>query len=316
MLAEHFFSSGDSVAGDTLMLMNRTAPKMSDIRDVRLRVSLDPSLPITTDDVQGATVYVHPYNGNTIVLYSDGDWEQRALEEVLLVNETLAADTVYDLFLYWTGTAIAAEMTTWANTTTRAVALEQLDGVYVRSDDNTRRYIWSGATDSSGLFNDAQADRASWNQHNRVQRSVSYNFTGSWTVGAGPRPINNNSSIRVKALAGLGGSSVVLMAGLSGEAVSSGGATPVPGQAKVTAGIGVNSTSASTAACLQLPGGMGITGPAAPDTPAFICWPMGVAFLAEQRIGYTTYTPLESAAVTGGANITGSNGGIVGLVFA
>lgn len=303
MLAEHFFSTGDSVAGDTLMLMNRTAPKMSDIRDVRLRVSLDPDLPITTDDVQGTTIYVHPYNGNTIVLYSDGEWAQRSLEEVLLVNETLAADTVYDLFLYWDGEEIQGELTPWASASARTFALELLDGVYVKELDNTRRYIWSGATDASGDFNDAQTNRASWNLYNKVGYSIAKTHSGVWTVSTSYGPIAGNAAINVQILNGLTGA-VLLLAGVAGHQAGS-----INGSSKLEGGIGVNATG-SDSGLLSLPQGFGLSIPAG---ATWKMWMSAFSMLSETRLGYHKYYPLEKAT---GSPITGSAGGILGLVFA
>jgi hypothetical protein len=72
----------------------------------------------TTNQTSKTTVYWTPYNGSTVPIYdaTTSDFVNRTTAEVsVAVPSTLFR--LYDIFAYWTGSAVALETTNWNQTT-------------------------------------------------------------------------------------------------------------------------------------------------------------------------------------------------------
>jgi len=83
------------------------------------RLTLTSGTPVTTSDVTGATtLYYTPYVGNGIALF-DGTstWTVRTFSELSLSLSGFTANTNYDIFAYWTGSAVALEAESWGTNT-------------------------------------------------------------------------------------------------------------------------------------------------------------------------------------------------------
>lgn len=144
------------------------------------RLTLESGVPVSTSDqLNKTTIYMTPYLGKQIALYVDGAWVIKETSEISLALGSASASTPFDIFAYWTGSAVALELVEWTNDTTRATALAFQDGIYVKSGDATRRYIGTGRTNSNpGNCVDADAARFVWNWQNQVTRRL-YKYDGT-----------------------------------------------------------------------------------------------------------------------------------------
>lgn len=83
------------------------------------RLTLTSGTPVTTSDVTAATtIYYTPYAGNGIALF-DGTstWTVRTFSELSLSLSGFTANTNYDIFAHWTGSAVALEAESWGTNT-------------------------------------------------------------------------------------------------------------------------------------------------------------------------------------------------------
>ncbi len=141
-----------------------------------LRLTLTSGTPVITSDVASATlVYLTPYTSGTIGLYYNGSWRLYNTAEISLSIGTKVASTNYDIFAYYTGSAVALEFSNaWTNATTRATALARQDGVLVKSGDSTRRYIGTIRTISTTKTADTATQRFVYNEYNQKLKTMVY----------------------------------------------------------------------------------------------------------------------------------------------
>ena len=189
------------------------------------RLTLTSGTPVTTTDVTSATtVYFTPYNGNRIALYSGTAWQLLTYSE-LSVAVPSNTTTPFDIFAYNNSGTVALEAVAWTNDTTRATAITLQDGIYVKSGATTRRYLGSGRTTSvSGRCEDSATKRFLFNHYNRISKTfyISASGTGySYSTGTW-RAQNNDTAIRVEAIAGVSETQVRFM-GSVGSLTSAGG---------------------------------------------------------------------------------------------
>jgi hypothetical protein len=143
-------------------------------------------------------LWVVPCEGNAIGLWDGSAWTARATGGIA-INLALSPRTAglpFDVFLYWDGSAVQADLVDWATINARAVGLLTVDGVYVSGADTTRRYLGTAYARTATTYDwvpladtVAQADARLdvWNAYHR--RSVGwrlYGIGGSWTQGPGP----------------------------------------------------------------------------------------------------------------------------------
>jgi len=83
------------------------------------RLTLTSGTPVTTSDVTAATtIYYTPYTGNGIALFDGSStWTVRTFSELSLSLSGFTANTNYDIFAYWTGSAVALEAESWGTNT-------------------------------------------------------------------------------------------------------------------------------------------------------------------------------------------------------
>ena len=189
--------------------------------DFRLTLESGVAISLSNQNAK-TTLYMTPYKGDRIGLYYNGGWTLKSSAEVSLSLSGLTASTVYDIFAYWSGSAVVLEALAWSTITARATAVVQQNGVYVKSGDATRRYIGTIIINASGgQTDDAYTKRFVWNWQNRVKRrGWATNTTVSWTYStAAYREWNNGTgSIRFEYVCGLLGPllNVTLRALISG----------------------------------------------------------------------------------------------------
>jgi hypothetical protein len=187
------------------------------------RLTLTSNTPVPFTDITNSTLYYTPYTANYVSLYDTvtARWVLYPFTEVSLNVSTLAANTNYDVFMRKDAVAgFVLETLAWSSNTTRAINSLTLTAgrVYVRTSDNSQRYIGTVRTQSTGIIADTNSLRYVWNMDNRVRRiatasdNTSHTYAGTNGVY---RPWRNLS----EALA-LGVSRVQFVTGLASDHVS------------------------------------------------------------------------------------------------
>ena len=266
--------------------------KFGDLLDATngFRVTTESGVPVSTSDrTAQSTLYLTPHTGNAIALYDGTRWHVRESAEVSLALSGLTSGRPYDLYAYWTGSAVALEALAWTSTTARATAVERLDGLWVKSGATTRRLVATFYTTSTTTTADATNQRFIENVSNPVLRHLRAFDNTSHTY--------NNTTVRsfngvdlkaeyVNALA----RPVFLIAGLGSIA------TTVDGQL-TRIGVGIDSVTviSTTLALVEVAGGTVLAGST------------GVSASTANDVGYHYLSVLESGTATGTHTI-GSGG--------
>lgn len=137
-----------------------------------------------------STLYYTPAIHDRITLYYGSLWQTFQFTEASLAVGGLSANSLHDIFGYWTGSALALEAVAWsssgAGTSARATAIGQSNGIWVKSGDATRRFlgtIYKGSTVTS----DEPTYRRIWNMYNQIHKpwifadGTSHAYaTGTW----------------------------------------------------------------------------------------------------------------------------------------
>ena len=124
---------------------------------VNARLSLSSSSSVPSADQSGSNIYLHPYNGNEIALYSNITLRWAVVRFSGVQTFSLAgassANTNYDIYVYNTGTAVsptlAVEYVAWTNDTTPPTRATQ-NGVLVKNGAPDRRLMGVVRTTSAG----------------------------------------------------------------------------------------------------------------------------------------------------------------------
>jgi hypothetical protein len=138
------------------------------------RLSGSSTLAVPTADISStSTIYLQPYTSDDIALYDGSLWYPRSTAgaAVSLALSGLTSGKVYDVFAYWTGSAVALELSAaWTNDTTRADALTQVNGVWVKSGTTTRRHVGYFYSASTTTTKDTETARHIISRDNPVER--------------------------------------------------------------------------------------------------------------------------------------------------
>lgn len=185
------------------------------------RLTLSSGVPVTTSDVTGATnVYYTPYLHNVIVLWDGNRWVPVEFSEVTQALGTVNSGRPYDVFAYLSAGALATEILTWTNDTTRGTGISLQDGRYCKTGDKTRLYLGTFRTtstttteDSAGGAHQAGGKRFLWNMYNRVERMLSViDTTDTWTYKtATTRQAQAAAGNKVECVLGLAGQALHAM---------------------------------------------------------------------------------------------------------
>ena len=180
------------------------------------RVSVVSGLPVTSGDLTTqATLYLVPYNGDTISLYDGTNWKSVSASgtAVSLALGTSASGNVYDVYCFQNGAIPALELSTaWTTINARADAIQYVNGVPLKSGTLTRRFVGTVRMTGTGSTTDNAQYRYVWNWDNRVTRYMNYNDATSHnynvTVGGTSQSWNNvlsgNTLAWLQGYAGLG----------------------------------------------------------------------------------------------------------------
>lgn len=162
----------------------------------------------TTDQLAKTTVYYTPYVHSFISIY-DSALGLFVRRDFNAANPSVAVpattNTPFDVFAFWTGTAVGLETVNWTNDTTRATAIARLNGVFCKSTDATRIYLGTCRTTAvSDQCEDSLTKRFVMNEYNRKERPLQKALTGSgYTYSATTvRQTNANTANKVEFMAG------------------------------------------------------------------------------------------------------------------
>lgn len=210
-------------------------PKICD-----LRLTLTSNTPVTTSDVSSSTLYLTPYSGKRISLYSSNRWKLYSTDQISIALTGLTSDTNYDVFAQDDGSGgVELVLSEWADNTTRDQwDISRLDGVYV--SPGNLKYLGTFRSTSTTATTDSAASRLLWNYYNRVQKYLlkgENTSTSSWTYSTDTiRPFNGDSGNIVGIVTGLAGSFIEIK-------------TPIASSSSVLSigafsGMGLDSTTA------------------------------------------------------------------------
>jgi hypothetical protein len=131
------------------------------------------------------------YNGNA--LFIQDQFREIPASGPTLAATGLTAGTLYYIYAYWTGTAIALE----ASTTAYAVATAY--GNYVKSGDNTRTLVGMARPITGPAWVNTTQQRFVRSWFNRVPLDAVYSLAADRTTAAGPF-VETNTADRVEFL--------------------------------------------------------------------------------------------------------------------
>lgn len=266
------------------------------------RLTLTSGMPIPISDVTGATaVYATPYSGRNITLYNGSMWLLFSSTEFSVSLGTVINGRPYDVFCYANNESPTLELLAWTDNTTRAVALSYLNGIPIKSTDNTRRYLGTIYTTSTTTTEDSLAKRYLWNYNNRVGRIMYVTeATSSWSYTTATfRQANANTANQLNFVIGVQGDPVPVE--VKARTINS-----ANGIARI-AGIGLDDTTAT----INQAGARGRAGNAANYETLHIA-----SYIEAVGIGYHYYAWLEWSTASGTTTWYGASGEIKGIINA
>jgi hypothetical protein len=221
---------------------------LQDIQGMRLTgVSAMPVM--TVDDVSLDTIYLSPYRSNQIALYDSTRWCVYSTDEIGMTVTGRTTDLPFDIFAYYTGSAVALEFTNWSGSTTRATAIVRQDGVWCRADNLTRRFLGTCRPRSATTYSwvtvgtNAPVRFDLWNVDNRSQIAFDLtSTTNTWNYTTATwRQAQGSALYQVDVVAGLQESRLIcFLTATSRNSASAGGNNPRE------VGIGFDSTTVPT----------------------------------------------------------------------
>lgn len=134
------------------------------------------------DQTDKMAVYYTPFVSDMISLFDGTDWDVFTFSELSLGDmyiSGLTQNMPYDIFIYNNSGTLTLESKKWTNTTTRATALTRQNGVLVKSDAATRRYL--GTVFVGSYLQDSETYRYVWNMYNRVMKILTVRADGTRT---------------------------------------------------------------------------------------------------------------------------------------
>ena len=171
------------------------------------RLSLSDTDPIPSEPPTGTVLYFVPYNGNLISLFSDDAWRLHSFSTLSINFLGQSPNRLYDVYAYYNTVTQAVELQLISEFNpdgSRTVPLARANGVLVRSNNITRRYL--GTVYFDGVLRDGPVNRWLWNYNNRVPTLLRLVLSGqqNHTYGStSPRIFNNDPSQSVQVVTGL-----------------------------------------------------------------------------------------------------------------
>jgi len=175
------------------------------------RLTLETGVPVSATNQTAKTIlYYTPYTGDYVALYNTVElrWDLFQFTERSLSLSGLAANTNYDIFIWDNSGTLTLQAVAWASsgagTSTRASAITQLDGIWVKDSDK-RRYLGTIRTTATvGECEDSVLRRYVWNTQNKTTRVlVIKNSVGHTYEGGVWRYWNNDTTFKLAVVCGL-----------------------------------------------------------------------------------------------------------------
>jgi hypothetical protein len=157
------------------------------------RLTLTSGDPLAPAVASGSTIYYTPFTSDVISLWDGTTWVPVTFTEASLAL-TATSGSMYDVFGYISGGALALESLVWTNTTTRATAYAINDGVITKSGDKTRRLLGSFYAISTNTTADSNSQRCLCNATNQVLKRALVSDTTSHTHTTTARAWNNTTT--------------------------------------------------------------------------------------------------------------------------
>ena len=169
------------------------------------RLTLETGVAVSTTDQLAKTVlYYTPYTGDYIALYDTGltRWDLYQFTERSLSLSGLAANTNYDIFLWNNSGTLTLQAVAWSNsgagTSTRASAISQLEGIWVKDSDKRRLLGTVRTTATTGQCEFSLQRRLVCNAANRVSFVCEKRDLNNVSYVGGWRYYNANSDNRIE----------------------------------------------------------------------------------------------------------------------
>jgi len=147
------------------------------------RLGLVSGNPLYTADATGGTLYLTPYGGNRIALYTGSRWKLYTLAELSVSVAGVGPGLPNDVWLFENAGSPVLAFTAWSSISARQAtyALAYQDGVPVRGDNAGYRYLGTFATSSTGVAEDSVRRRLLYNYQNQRRRVLyATDATSSW----------------------------------------------------------------------------------------------------------------------------------------
>jgi hypothetical protein len=190
------------------------------------------------------SVYMTPYIGNTIALYDTTNqiWDLFSTTQIAISVSGLNVGSLYDVFAYNNGVlGVAIQTVEWTNTTTRATALAYKDGVLVKTDNYSRRYLGTFLVSATNVVYDTPAFRHLYNFNNRLPNNLYLSLNLDNTYGSTTkRQFAGSATAQLEIVNGIADQNITLVYNTAGNNLSTGIAFT---------GIGQNSTSTIISGC-------------------------------------------------------------------
>lgn len=168
----------------------------------------------SADQSAVTSIFYTPGTSSTVALWSGTVWTLKTFTEITISVTTCTASTPYDVFLFDNSGTVTSELTAWTNGTTRATAIERLNGVWVKNGANTRRYVGSFYCNATGgQTDDSVTKRFLYNATNRARRQLRVTeATDTWSYGTTTfRQANGATGNKVEVFVGLAESEVSIV---------------------------------------------------------------------------------------------------------
>lgn len=236
--ADHEFALKDSAGNVSLI--------NGDPSVCQCRLSLVSGTPVVaTSQTAKTSIKLVPYKGNRLALWNGWGWSVAAFSEISASIASLAANTIYDVFVYANAGVLTLEFVAWTTNSLRATALAYQNGIPVKSGAPTRRYLGTIVTTATAgqcefsfggaAIGGSPAFLGVWNYYNRVRVAATVGESrDSWAGVAGTRVMAGSLGNKVSFVSGLEEDffeAVVVGSGASGTA------------GNFTVGVGVDVTT-------------------------------------------------------------------------
>ena len=211
--------------------------------DFRLSVVSGNPNPINSSS---GSVYMTPYIGNTIALYDTTNqiWDLFSTTQIAVSVSGLNVGSLYDVFAYNNGVlGVAIQTVEWTNTTTRGVSLAYKDGVLVKTDDYSRRYLGTFYVSTTNVVFDTSNKRHLFNVSNKLPNNLYLTVNLNNTYGStSKRQFAASNTAQLEIVNGYSDENITLLFYTAGQNLSTGIAF---------VGIGEDSTTTLLSTCTE-----------------------------------------------------------------